>query len=293
MDPSRPTPPDLPARLAAAAALVAAGAWVYYPTAAGLARLWTADPNYSHGFLVPVLAAGLLAYRARTIRTPATEPAPLAGLLALAAAAAARGAGAYFYVTPLDHLSLLLALVGGCLLAGGRGWLAVAWPAVAVLAFMFPLPASVGGPRLTGGLQAVATAASTFALQTLGFVADRDGNVILLPRAELGIVEACSGLRMLMVFCALTAVTAALVPGGWVRKAVLLLSAVPLAVACNVARITAAGVASESLGTDAGYFVFHDLAGWLMVPLAFALLAAELAVLTRLVRPAAPDTRAA
>ncbi|MBP3960070.1 exosortase/archaeosortase family protein [Gemmata sp. G18] len=265
-------------------AAAATAAWAYYPTGRALVRLWHSDPNYSQGFLVPILALGLLWYRAWE-RPPGTAPAPWWGLSLLAGAVGLRTAGAYFFVTPFDHLSLLASLVAICLLFGGPAWLNRAWPALALLVFMFPIPSSVGGTSLTDALQSIATRASTFALQTFGVVAAREGNLILLKTTELGVVEACSGLRMLTVFCALALVAAALVPAGWVRKAILVVSAVPLAIACNVIRITTAGVASESLGTETGYFIFHDLAGWLMVPLAFLLLGAEVFVLSKLFRP--------
>lgn len=269
---------------AAAVAVVAVAAWAYYPTLLGLARVWRTEPNYSHAYLIPLLAAGLLAFRLWP-GLPTAAPSLRWGGALLGAAALLRGAGAYFFVTPLDHASLLAALVGLCLLFGGRPWLARAWPALAMLAFTLPLPGSLDGGSLNGVLQAFATRASTFALETFGVVAAREGNVILLPTAELGVVEACSGLKMLMVFCALATLTAFLVPGGWLQKALIVVSAPPLAVACNVTRITVAGLASEWMGTETGYFVFHDLAGWLMTPLAFLLLGAEVYLLSKLVRP--------
>jgi exosortase len=208
-------------------------------------------------------------------------------------ATALRLAGAYYYVTPLDHLSLLLALAGACLTLGGRPWLGRAWPAIAFLVFMIPVPRSLGGTAMTAGLQQLATTASTFLLQTLGVTAQREGNVIILKNSELGIVEACSGLRMLMVFCALATATAILLPYGWKRRTILVASAVPLALVCNVLRITAAGIAGDALGKETGHFVFHDLAGYLMVPLAFALLGMELLLLSRLFRAGAEEETSA
>jgi exosortase len=279
-----------------AAAVLLALLWAYWPTLEGLAETWSSDPNYSQGFLVPVLALSILWHGCRRVRARdqrtgdrgqrSGDATPFfLGLLLLLAAAALRSASAHFYVTPLDHLSLLVAIAGACLLLGGRAWLGRAWPAIAFLLFMIPIPRSLGGSALVGGLQQVATAASTFALQTLGVTAQREGNIILLKEAQLGIVEACSGLRMLMVFCAFATATAILLPYGWKRRAILIGSAVPLAVAGNVIRITAAGLASENLSSEAGHFVFHDLAGWLMLPLAFGFLGLELFLLSRLFRP--------
>ncbi len=273
----------LPVSVAAAVA-----AWAYYPTLTGLVRLWDVDPNYSHGFIIPLVALGLAGFRFWELPA-AARPTPASGLALLAVAAGLRGAGAYYYVTPLDHASLLLTLAGLVLLAGGWPWLRRVWPGLAVFAFAFPIPSILGGSNLVAGLQAIATKSSTFLLQALGTTAYREGNVILTPACELGIVEACSGLKMLMVFCALAVVTAALVPLGRAQRVILALSAVPLALACNVIRITVAGMASGSLGSEAGHFVFHDLAGWLMVPLAFTLLGIEIVVLAKLVRPSDAD----
>jgi exosortase len=200
----------------------------------------------------------------------------------LLAATALRLMGAYYYVVPLDHLSLLLSLVAVCLLLGGRAWLALAWPAIVLLLFMIPIPHSLGGTALIADLQQVATVSSTFMLQTLGVTAQQEGNVILLKDSQLGVIEACGGLPMVLVFCCLATVTAFLLPYGWKRRTIIVISAVPVALVCNITRITAAGIAGETFSTEAGQFIFHDLAGWLMVPLAFAVLGAEIFLLSKL-----------
>ena len=286
--PQFPTDPASRAALARLAVLLPAVAWAYYPTVRLLAATWDRDPNYAHGWLIPILAAGLLWFRIKGAPLPAVRPAFWWGCGLLAAATAARAAGAYFYVSPLDHLALLLTLPAVVLVTGGWGWLRRVWPALALLVFMIPVPASLGGTQLTGVLQEVATRASTFVLQTFGLAAYREGNVIVTRSGDLGVVEACSGLRMLMLFCALAVVTAVLLPVGWVRKVLLVASAVPLALVCNVVRITVAGLAGDALGSDFGYWLFHDVPGLFMVPLAFALLAAEIALLGKLLRPAGP-----
>ncbi len=258
--------------------------WAYWPTLRGLVHTWDTDPNYSQGYLIPLMSLGLLWYRVRENRPPVLPDLRL-GVPVLSVAAVIRALGAYFFITPLDHISLLLTLAGLCLLFGGRRWLGRVWPALAILVFTCPMPASVVALNPTGVLQTMATRGSNFVLQTLGVVAARDGNVILLKGCELGVVEACSGLRMLMVFCSLAFVSAVVLPIDAVRKAVLVASAVPLAVACNVTRITVAGLASDHLGSETGHFVFHDLAGWFMVPLAFGMFTVETLLLIKLVRP--------
>src|SRR5262249_44817943 len=141
-------------------------------------------------------------------------------------------------------------------------------------------------------LQRFATVVSTFLLQSFGLPALAEGNVILLSEVEMGIVEACSGLRMLVVFFALSTAFALVVKRVLTEKVIIIVSAIPIALACNVIRITATGVLHEAV-SDGGILygrvsrdlpnaVFHDLAGWLMMPMGLAMLWAELKLLRML-----------
>jgi exosortase/archaeosortase family protein len=114
--------------------------------------------------------------------------------------------------------------------------------------------------------------ASSYLLEVMGIPAVTEGNVILLRDLDLGVVEACSGLCMLITFFAASAAIALLVKQPlWVRIP-LSLSAVPIAVLVNVLRITLAGFLHETVGSRVANLVFHDLAGWLMMPAALGLL---------------------
>lgn len=258
--------------------------WTYWTTMEMMADTWTRDAAYSHGFIIPFLALGLLCHRLWT--TPAneswvSEPVPWAlGLLVVAMLL--RLFHAFFFINWFDYVSFLLIGPALSLMFGGWAFFRRAWPALAFLIFMIPLPSKIAGSNVVATLQSVSTLGSTFCLQTLGLFAFQEGNIILMKDTELGVVEACSGLRMLMVFCAMATATAIILPLGWQRRVIIILSAVPLAMACNVARITAAGLASDRLGSEMGHFVFHDLAGYIMMPLAFALLGGEVFLLGKL-----------
>ncbi len=263
--------------------------WAYWPALATMARKWARDPQYSHGYLVPLFALALLWSRRDRLAAGRSGPS-LWGAALLAAAFALRVASAYLYFDWLDGISLVPCLAGLFLLAGGWNALRWSWQPVAFLAFMVPLPNQVE-EQLGRPLQSLATGASTYALQTLGFAAVPEGNRILLNESTIGVVEACNGLRMLLLFTAVCAAVALVIRRPPLDKVLLLLSAVPIALASNVVRITATGVVSELVGRRAADAVFHDFAGWLMMPLALALLWLELWVLSRLfteTEPAGP-----
>lgn len=266
------------------AAAVGVSAWAYWNTLADIADRWASDPQYSHGFLVPVFAGYLLWRRRGALQTADLTPGWW-GLGVVLAGVALRLTAYFLYQPWLDATSLMVVLAGLVAAAGGRRLLAWAVPAILFLGFMIPLPYRVQ-TLLGGSLQSVATAASTYTLQTLGVPAVSEGNVILLSDTRLGVVEACSGLSMMVTFFALATGVAVLARRHWVAKVVLVLSAVPIAVAANVARITLTGVLAEASRDDLSRAVFHDLAGWLMMPFGLTLLLAELYVMARAVRPA-------
>jgi exosortase len=253
--------------------------WAYWTTLAENAQRWAYDPQYSHGYLVPAFAVVILWVR-RHMAPAALKPSWW-GVPLLAAAIGLRLAGTHYYYVWLDSVSLLPCLAGLCLIVGGAQAARWAWPAIAFLVFMIPLPyrmeAMMGEP-----LQHVATLASTFALQTLGLPALAEGNTILLNDVTLGIVEACSGLRMLVIFFALSTAVVMVIQRALWEKLLIVASAIPIALFVNVIRITVTGVLHVCVGSAIANAVFHDLAGWLMMPLALGLLWLELTLLKHL-----------
>jgi exosortase len=269
-----------PRLLAALAAACLLTTWAFWTTLAEVAQRWNRDPSYSHGWLVPLFAVYLLWARRDRLDLYALSP-TWWGLPILAAGVALRLMGAYFHYVWFDPISLLPCLAGTALLVGGWAAWRWSWPALAFLAFMIPLPYSVA-IALTDPLQRVATIASTFLLQTLGVPALAEGKVILLSEVELGIVEACSGLRMLMIFFALSAAVVLVVKRPVGEKLLILASAAPIALLCNILRITATGLLHELVSSEWANAVFHDFAGWVMMPLGLAFLGVELWILNRL-----------
>ncbi len=109
-------------------------------------------------------------------------------------------------------------------------------------------------------------------LQTLGIAAYAEGNVIVMGEIHIGVVEACSGLSMLMIFFALSTAVTLLSRRSPLERTVIFLSAVPIALAANILRIVATAILHKVAGRELADLVFHDLAGWLMMPLALGML---------------------
>ena len=225
-------------------------------------------PDYSHGFLVPIFAV-YLAYHWRDWAPGRIKwPEPW-GLAFLAGGTVLFVVAGRFNIAKewLQGLSLVLNLSGAALLLGG--WPTLRWlaPCFAFLMFMFPLPNLIEH-KLGWQLQSVAAIASEFALQAIGYPTYREGVVLYVKDHVLEVEKACSGLSMLLTFLALSTGMALLVKRSWFDRVLILVSAVPVAVLSNVIRIALTGVLYNEAGKELGDRVFHDFAGWMMMPFA-------------------------
>jgi exosortase len=176
------------------------------------------------------------------------------------------------------------AIIGIFILVGCWSVLRWSWAPLAFLIFMFPLP-DEATRYLLGPLQMVATMLSTFALQTLGLEAYREGNQIILGDMHLGVVDACSGLRMLTIFCALAVALVMVGKRTWWENVFILASAIPIALLVNSIRITITGLLFQVADSEFAERVFHDWAGLVMMPMAMALLYLEQQLLSSIFIP--------
>jgi exosortase len=246
------------------------------------------DDLYSHGWIVPLFAVVFLWLRWEPFTSvPARER--WIGLLLLAIGLSARLFAAKYVMNPVDRISFIPSIFGVFMLVGGYRTIRWAWPALAFLVFMFPLPHALE-VNVLNRLQRVATFSSTFVLQTLGVSAFRSGNLISIPgmNQPMNVAEGCSGLRMATIFGALAVAMVFVIERPWWDKFVILLSAIPIALIVNIVRITVTALLFMVAGPDniAVQKICHDYAGLvIMMPLAMALLWLELQVLERLTIP--------
>jgi exosortase len=270
-----------------AAISVVATVALYWDVCVWLVKNWYGNQDYSHGFFIP-LASLYFIWSAYKQRDTATVSTPSRGVRIVAIGLISLGIlirvlGIYSRVVTLEGLSLLPHLMGVLVLIFGMGALRWALPGICYLAFMLPLPGPIAG-SLSGLLQSVATQVSTFVIQILGVPAVSSGNIIILSNGEVGVAEACSGIRMLYSFFALTVGACMLIDRTWIEKLLIGLSAIPIAVAANCIRITATALAYEYMSAEFAEKFFHDIAGWLMMPIGFLLLFVVLLLLERLIQ---------
>jgi exosortase len=253
----------------------------YAPNLAELARTWSRNPNYSHGYMVAPVALFLFwRQRAGAAARPA-RGSRWGGVLLVVAL----GLRALFYergVSWLETATLLPVVASLVLGYGGWSTLRRALPGIVFLIFMLPLPARVD-TLLALPLQKLATVASCAVMKLSGLWVIAEGNVILVDSSRLEVATACNGLSMLMCMAATVVAITFLVPMARWKQVVLVASFVPIALVCNVLRITATAWCYHLFGAKVGEDIAHDWAGFLMMPLAMVLVYLELLALSWLV----------
>ncbi|MCI0458954.1 MAG: exosortase/archaeosortase family protein [Gemmataceae bacterium] len=260
--------------------------WCYWSSLAEVSERWANDPQYTQGFLIPGFALAVLWARRRQLPAGPQRGSWWAVPL-VALGMGLRLVSTHYHLESLELLSLIPCVAGVCLAVGGWPLLRWAWPAVAFLVFMLPLPHRVE-VALSNPLRRLATMVSAYLLQAMGFPTVAEENVILVDEVRIGVVEACSGLGMIMTLSALTLTVTFFCDRPRWEKVVIVLSAVPIALVANVLRITLTGVLYGLWDSTVADVFFHDLAGWVMMPVALGLLWLEFQILSRLFIEVAP-----
>jgi exosortase len=251
-------------------ALAAALAFVilFWQPIVTLLRDWWRDPDAGHGLLLAPLAI-VLAWRRGLL--PNRRPEPILGLLVLLGAIVLRymsGLAAELFTMRLSLLCATAALV--IFLAGTRQlihW----WLPATLLLLSVPIP-DVLLNSLAFPLQLRASSMAAWLLESRQVPVVLTGNVIRLPGQSLFVTEACSGLRSLTALLALGVLIGGIWLRTWSTRILLLLVAIPVALAVNVLRVFLTGFLSYYVSPSLGSGIMHYTEGWALFAVAFVIL---------------------
>ena len=236
--------------------------WLYWTTLVHLVGQWWNDPNFSHGFFVP-LFSGFVIWQERDRLARITPKPSWAGIIVLLAGLGLLVVGRLGAELFLDRSSLLLILAGVVILfLGWNLFRAMLFP-WAFLLLMIPIPTIVFN-QITFPLQLLASKVAAAVLPVLGVPILREGNVINLPSMALEVAEACSGIRSLMSLVTLAIIYGYLMEKRlWVRW-LLAVAAVPITVAANDVRIIGTGLLVQYWDPEMAEGYFHASWGWII-----------------------------
>ena len=254
---------------------------LYAPVLRILLDQWYRDPDYSHGFLVPLLSAYLIWHRRDKLRQVARRPS-LWGMVIVLGALGLLVLGSLGAELFLARFSLLCTICGLIVyFCGGAMLRAVAFP-MAFLLFAIPIPGVVYN-EIVFPLQFIASRFATWTLETLNlFPIMREGNVLILPGMALEVVEACSGIRSLISLLALAAGFGYVVERSTVARWILFLAMVPLAIISNGTRVMLTALLANYIGVKAAEGFMHEFSGWVIFVVAIALFLGFYALMTKI-----------
>jgi exosortase len=243
---------------------------LYWNVVWDLVRVWSTDDNYSHGFLIPPIAA-FLAWERRDRFLAAPLRPSLVGLIVIAASVLPWALSTPGVGTFLTRISFVTATAGAVLLICGWSRLRTVVFPLAILLLMIPLPAAIF-ERIEFPLQIATSALSEALLRAADIPVVRDGNLLALGNVTLEVARECSGVRTAISLATLGLVFG-YVPDSrpWLRVLVVVLT-LPVVVIANGGRVTATAIAAHYYGPGAATGFFHDLCGWLAFAAAFAIM---------------------
>lgn len=241
---------------------------------------WLAQPEYSHGFFIPLVSLYILWEKRALLTFSYTLPFALLGLLSclIAIVLLVIGEVSALYITM--HYGFLFFLLGlaFCFLGPNAKY---AYTAIAILAFAIPLPYVIE-VVLTAKMQLMSSTLGVDMIRRLGIPVYLSGNIIDMGAFKLHVVEACSGLRYLFPLSCIGFLMAYFYRAVFWKKAIIFLSTIPITIVLNSFRIAASGVIAEAYGIESARGFLHDFEGWVVFLLCMTVLIVEVVVLERM-----------
>ncbi|RMF77119.1 MAG: exosortase/archaeosortase family protein [Planctomycetota bacterium] len=204
---------------------------------------WTHNADWSHGPLIPLFSAYLVYLKWDQIkRCPVRHAWVGLGLLIFALAAYQYSLWGVLRIGYFRPLMMMLALLGVMILLCGLPMLRYTWIAWAYLFFAIPLPKGVYF-AITNPLREWAALVATAILGLFpNLDIEQTGSVINYfydgRQGQLGVADACSGMRSTITLCALGVAVAFITDRPLWQRVVLIASCVPIAIFSNLIRVT-------------------------------------------------------
>jgi exosortase D (VPLPA-CTERM-specific) len=180
-----------------------------------------------------------------------------------------------------------LFLSSWCILFG-MYWMEFGWQKTKAIQYVFilllimlPLP-NFAQANLTSYVQLVSSRAGTALIQLYGIPVYIEGNTIDLGVSRLAVTGADSVIDQVIPTVGFGLIFACCFRGPFWKRALLLLSTIPITIAAESFRVAAMGILRSSYGMQSSTGLYHDLALWMVRIIMFALLWGEIVILRKI-----------
>ena len=251
----------------------------YYPFIVTMINDWNENDNYCHGYLIPFISVYMIFSCRRKLEEVDITPNNW-GLLVIAIGLVqlvVAKIGSEFF---LQRTSMIIVLFGLSLFLLGKELTKRISVPVLYLVFMIPIPAIIWF-KLALPMKLLASILSEWSIGAMGIPVLREGNILHLAECSLEVVDACSGLRSLVSMLAISAALAYLSKNTCLRKWLLFLSAIPIAISVNIVRVTVTAGLANRFGEEVANGFLHGFSGWLLFTLGIMMLISVYVVLSK------------
>jgi exosortase len=254
-------------------AISAIAVWILRQPLLDMFAIGLRDEEQSHIFLAPLVAVWLAWLRRSRLRQVPLQPS-LGAVGVVAAGWLLSWWGFSAGVQIAWHGGALLSLVGVLLTFTGFEPLTRFAPVFFVLLFMLPIPGVIRH-QLAWPMQQMATGVTHALLELFGIATVRSGNVLIINGEQVAVGEACNGMRMVFALGLVVYAYAFGTPLKPATRVVLLALSPVVALLCNVIRLVPTSLIFGYGDLEVAQR-FHDLSGWVMLPVAMLMLAGVL-----------------
>ena len=235
-------------------------------------RCNSADSYYSHGFLIPFVS-GFLIWQKKNELAKINPDGSLWGLALIIFSVLIHILGTILYVFSVSGFSIFFLIIGIALFNYGRQITRIILFPLVFTIFMFPLPLAFIS-KISFPMKILVAKSGTLIVSLLGIPIHREGFHIMIPAGALLVGNPCSGLRSLISFLALGALFAYMINTSNLKKWILFILAVPVALMSNIIRVPILILISHYWGLEAAApeSFWHDASGLFVFVLGFFLL---------------------
>lgn len=255
-------------------------AWLYYPVISAMVLEWYGNPNHSHGFIIPIISGYFIWRRREDVKQLTMRPTNW-GIVLLVGGLITYVLGEMGAAYTTTRISLFFVLAGVILFIYGMPFFKWLYLPFFYLLFMIPVPQYLY-EAAAFPLKVFVSNYSVLCLQIIGIPVLREGNVITLKDTVLQVVDACSGIRSLISLIAIGVAYAFISQRAKLKRIILVLATVPIAIFANTLRIVITGILATFYGRETAEGFFHEFAGIAVFMLSVVILVGVGILLTKI-----------